>query len=70
MAAPTNLKVGTYILRVYQDATGSRSLTWNGVFKWTAAVAPVLTTTGSRLDVVSFYSDGTNLYGSYLPDMR
>ena len=70
MAAPTNLKVGTYILRVYQDATGSRSLTWNSVFKWTAAVAPVLSTTGTRLDVFSFYSDGTNLYGSFLPDMR
>jgi len=70
MAAPTNLKVGTYILRVYQDATGNRTLTWNAVFKWPAAVAPVLTTTGSRLDVFSFYSDGTNMYGSYLPDMR
>jgi hypothetical protein len=70
MAAPTNLKVGTYILRVYQDATGSRSLTWNGVFKWTAAVAPVLSTTANALDIITLFSDGTNLYGSYLPDMR
>lgn len=71
MAAPTNLKVGTYILRVYQDATGSRTITtWNSVFKWTAAVAPVLSTGANKLDIITFFSDGTNLYGSYLPDMR
>jgi hypothetical protein len=71
MAAPTNLKVGTYILRVYQDATGSRTITsWNAVFKWTAAVAPVLSTGAGKLDIITFFSDGTNLYGSYLPDMR
>jgi hypothetical protein len=71
MAAPTNLKVGTYILRVYQDGTGSRTITtWNSVFKWTAAVAPVLSTGASKLDIITFFSDGTNLYGSYLPDMR
>ena len=71
MAAPTNLKVGTYILRVYQDATGSRTITsWNAVFKWTAAVDPVLSTGANKLDIITFFSDGTNLYGSYLPDMR
>jgi hypothetical protein len=70
IAAPTNLRVGTYILHVIQDATGSRTLTWNSVFKWTAAVAPVLTTTANARDVFSFVSDGTNLYGSYLPDVR
>ena len=70
IAAPTNLKVGTYILHVVQDATGSRTLTWNAVFKWPAAVAPTLTTTGSRRDIISFVCDGTNLYGSFLPDVR
>jgi hypothetical protein len=70
MAAPTNLKVGTYILNVIQDATGSRTITWNSVFKWTAAVAPPLTTAANRRDVFSFFSDGTNLYGSFLPDVR
>jgi hypothetical protein len=70
MAAPTNLKVGTYILNVIQDGTGSRTITWNSVFKWTAAVAPPLTTAANRRDVFSFFSDGTNLYGSFLPDVR
>lgn len=70
IAAPTNLKVGTYILHVIQDATGSRTLTWNSVFKWTAGVAPPLTTTANARDVFSFVSDGTNLYGSFIPDVR
>ena len=69
-AAPTNLKVGTYLLHVIQDGTGSRTITWNGVFKWPAAVAPTLTTTANRRDIISFVSDGTNLYGSFLPDVR
>ena len=63
-------KVGTYILRVYQDGTGSRTLTWNAAFKWTAQTAPVLTTTANAMDVITFFSDGNLLYGSYLPDMR
>lgn len=71
MAAPTNLKVGTYILHVLQDATGSRTITsWNTVFKWVGGVAPTLTTTANARDVFSFVSDGTNLYGSMLPDVR
>jgi hypothetical protein len=67
---PTNLKIGTYILNIIQDATGSRTATWSSSFKWPAATAPVLTTTGARRDIVFFYSDGTNLYGSFLPDVR
>jgi hypothetical protein len=70
MAAPTNLKVGTYILHVIQDGSGSRTITWNSIFKWPAGVAPVLTTTAGRRDLFSFVCDGTNLYGSYLPDVR
>ena len=70
MAAPTNLKVGTYILHVVQDGSGSRTISWNSVFKWPAGVAPVLSTGAGRRDIISFVSDGTYLYGSYLPDVR
>jgi hypothetical protein len=70
IAAPTNLRVGTYILYVVQDGTGGRTLTWNSAFKWTAAVAPPLTTTANARDIFSFVSDGTNLYGSFIPDVR
>lgn len=63
MGAPSNLKVGTVILVVIQDGTGSRTITWNSVFKWTAGAAPVLSTAASATDVLTFYCDGTNLHG-------
>ena len=70
IAAPTNQKVGTYILRVVQGGTGSYTLTWNGNYKWTAQTAPVLSTAVGAVDIITFFSDGTKMYGSYLPDMR
>lgn len=64
MAAPTNLvDGGTYVLRVIQDGTGSRTITWNSVFKWPGGTAPVLSTAASAVDVITFVSDGTNMYG-------
>ena len=64
MAAPTNLRAGaTYLLMVIQDGTGSRTITWNSVFKWAGGTAPVLSTTAGAKDLISFWSDGTNLYG-------
>jgi hypothetical protein len=63
VGAPTNLKDGAYYgLAVYQDATGSRTLTWNSIFKWERAEAPTLSTAASAKDFFTFRSDGTNLY--------
>lgn len=61
-AAPTNLAVGTYILTVIQDGTGSRTITWNSVFKWTGGTAPTLSTTAGAKDLIAFHCDGANLY--------
>lgn len=64
LAAPTNLvNGGTYILHVIQDGTGNRTITWNSVFKWPAATAPTLSTAAGARDILTFVSDGTNLYG-------
>ena len=63
MAAPTNLVDGAvYLLMVIQDGTGSRTLSYNAVFKFTGGTAPTLTTTAAAKDILIFYSDGTNLY--------
>ena len=70
IAAPTNQKVGTYILRVIQGGSGSYTLTWNGNFKWTAQTAPVLSTAVGAVDIITLFSDGSKMYGSYLPDVR
>jgi hypothetical protein len=64
LAAPTNLVVGSSALRITQDATGSRTVTWNAIFKWSAGAAPVLSTAGNAVDILSFIYDGTYLYGS------
>ncbi len=70
ISAATNQKVGTYILRVVQDGTGSRTLTWNGNYKWTAQSAPVLSAAVGAVDIFTFFSDGSKMYGSFLPDVR
>ena len=66
IANATNLKIGTYILVVKQDGSGSRTLTWSGAYKWPAGVAPTLTTNANATDIMTFYSDGTNMYGTYI----
>jgi len=70
LANPTNLKVGTLMLIVNQDGTGGRTLSFGSAYKFPAAIAPVMTTSINAKDIISFYSDGTNLYGSFLPDVR
>jgi hypothetical protein len=67
MAAPTNLKQGTYILFILQDAAGSRTMTWNAVFRWPQGIAPVLSPYANWRDMLSFVSDGTYLYGTFVP---
>jgi len=60
--APSNQQAGAfYSLAIIQDGTGSRTLTFNSAYKFTGAVAPVLTTTASAKDIIIFKSDGTNL---------
>ena len=69
MAAPTNLVAGgTYVLRVIQDGTGSRTITWNSVFKWAGGTAPTLSTGANAVDILTFISDGTNMYGTFVGD--
>jgi len=64
LGAPTNKRDGgTYILRVIQDGTGSRTLAYNAVFKFPGGTAPTLSTGAGAIDILTFISDGTNMYG-------
>jgi hypothetical protein len=54
---------GIYILRLIQDGTGSRLVTWPSI-KWQGGTAPILTTTAGKIDLISLYWDGTFYYGS------
>jgi hypothetical protein len=64
LANPTNaVNGGTYILRVVQDGTGSRTLGYGANYKWPGGVAPTLSTGAGAVDILTFVSDGTNMYG-------
>lgn len=63
LATPTNLQNGaSYTLIVKQDATGNRALAWPSNVKWPSGAALTLSTSANACDIVSFISDGTNLY--------
>jgi len=60
LSAPTNGLTGQFIsIAVIQDATGSRTLTWNSVYEFTGDTAPTLTTTVSKADLFVFRYNGT-----------
>ncbi|MDE2233454.1 MAG: hypothetical protein KGJ90_05085 [Patescibacteria group bacterium] len=65
LANPTNMQAGgTYTLIIVQDGTGSRTLAYGANYKWPAGTAPVLSTTAGAIDIITFVSDGTNMYGA------
>ena len=49
--APTNADKGVYYFKALQDATGSRTLTWNAAYVWAGGSAPTLTSTGLKADI-------------------
>lgn len=51
------------VLKVIQDGTGARMVTWPSAVKWPGAAAPTLSSGAGDVDIVSFYFDGTNYYG-------
>lgn len=54
---------GEFTIKIVQDGTGSRTITWPASVKWASASAPTLTTTATTgTDVIKFYFDGTNYY--------
>lgn len=59
-----------YLLRIIQDATGTRTVTWPATFKWAGGTAPTLTTTAAHYDIITFYYDGTNYNANYGLDYK
>jgi len=65
--AISNSSVGkVFIVRIIQDGTGSRTVTWFSTIKWTDSVVPTLTTTASRWDVFGFICTATNTYDGFI----
>jgi len=64
LSNPTNMIAGfTYILEVQQSSTGSNALTYGTAYKWPNGVAPILSTANNAIDIVTFVSDGTHMFG-------
>ena len=51
------------VLKLIQDATGNRTITWPGSIKWESGAEPNLSTGANAIDIVSSYFDGTSYYG-------
>jgi hypothetical protein len=63
LAAPTSQLPGRgYRLIVTQDATGSRTLAFNAVFKFDAGVTLPVTAAAGKKHVLEFVSDGTSMF--------
>lgn len=60
VSAPTGAVAGgTYVVRIVQDATGNRVVTWPVSFKWPGGSVPALSTAANAIDLLTMYYDGT-----------
>ena len=55
--------VGNFLLRVVQDGTGGRTVTWPASVKWPGGTAPTLSSGANAEDIITFYYNGTDYYG-------
>lgn len=63
---PTATAGKSFVLLLKQAAsTGNGTATFTGV-KWPTAGAPTITATAGKMDILTFISDGTNWYGTYV----
>ena len=64
---PASGTAGSFTLIAKQDATGSRTATWPTSVRWESASAPVLTSTASAVDIVTFTTtDGGTIWYGFL----
>lgn len=66
LAGPAAGAMRSLTLLVFQDATGSRTITWPASVKWGDAGAPILTLAASKMDIVSLFTvdGGMTWYGA------
>ena len=61
---PTATAGKSFVLLLKQAATtGNGTATFTSV-KWSGGTAPTITATAAKMDILSFFADGTNWYGS------
>jgi hypothetical protein len=60
---PTAIAGKSFIIILSQDGTGGRTVTWSTV-SWPSATAPTITSTASKRDIFSFFSNGSSWFGT------
>lgn len=72
IGAPTNVVAGqSGVIRLVQDGTGSRTASWNSVFKFPGGTAPTLTTTASAVDLVAYHCESaTRIAARFIGDVK
>ncbi len=55
-----------FIVRLLQDGTGSRTVTWFSGIKWAGGSAPTLTTTADKADLFIFNTMGAGVYDGFI----
>lgn len=65
--ALSNVSVGqAFVIRLIQDGSGSRTVTWFGTIKWPNGNAPTLSTGVNKTDVLGFICTSSGNYDGYI----
>lgn len=54
-----------FVIRLIQDGSGSRTVTWFSTIKWEFGIEPTLSTTAADVDVFGFICTGANTYDGF-----
>lgn len=64
--AVSNVSIGeVFVIRLKQDVSGNRTVTWFSTIKWPGGSAPPLSTTGGDIDAFGFVCTDTDVYDGY-----
>jgi hypothetical protein len=64
LANPTNMVAGfTYIFIWKQHASSPKTLAFGNAYKWPGGAVPAVTATNNAVDIFTFVSDGTSMFG-------
>lgn len=65
--ALSNATVGQcFIVRILQDGSGSRTVTWFTTISWAGGAAPTLTTIASKADTLGFEVTASGTYDGFV----
>lgn len=63
----TGGELGTYVFKLIQDNVGGRLITsWPSTVKWSGGIAPTLSTTANKIDIITLVKTSDNFYGAYM----